>query len=564
MMFDLLRRFPLPVLIALLLLAATGCFSSTGQIPEQDERIPSSAKNPRPTTAYPVERTLTAIVDPELKLVQPGTVDDTLRFTDLRNAFLALHDSAHTGHPAERFELLVMPGTYRLTRPMLWVVDDGYTQWIEFSLRPYGAGEVTISGAEIYRQGDPNQPWNDLSRWEPVDDMPDSYITQWPYAWGKADISGFNDNTRDWLTGVKHPELMLRREMVLVNGTLLKQRTLEQKLMPGTFKVKDATDDQPGWLHIQLSEPLQADDSIEIPVTQTLLTLRDFDRIEIEGIDFVHASHFHPGKAVIISGTQSARIENCGFNENNWRGLSIGNTPLPIDRQGPDTLEIINCRANGNGAMGMGFSNVARLRIEDSELAWNNWRGYSAGTDAWAVGGSKLFHCHDVTVSNLHAHHNLATGLWFDTDAERVVIEDCLFETNARDGVFIEACQGPVDIFACIFSQNARDGLRNNSSSELTVRGCRFDRNAVAHFCLGGLSRKFTSFEDGRQLHVTGQNNLFRNNQFLGEPIWYAEEWISAKKLNNWERETRFEGNACWPYDPDHPFCQRPLPEELR
>ncbi len=564
-MVDVLKRFPIPVLIALLMLTATGCFSSTGQLPEQDDgRIPSSEKNPRPTAEYQVNRTLTAIVDPGLTTIQPDAVDDTLRFADVRNAFRALHDSAHTGHSAERFELLVTPGVYRLTRPMLWVVDDGYTQWIEFSLRPYGDGQVTISGAEIYRQGDPEQPWNDLTRWEPVNDMPNSYVTEWPYAWGTTDISDSPGRTRDWLTGVEHPELMLRREMVLVNGTLLKQRTLEQEPVPGTFKVKDAIGDQPGWLQIQLSEPMQADDLIEIPVTETLLTLRNFDRIELEGIDFVHASHFYPGKAVIISSTQSARIENCSFNENNWRGLSIANTPLPTDRQRPDTLEIINCRANGNGGVGMGISNVARLRIDDSELAWNNWRGYSAGTDGWAVCGSKLFHCHDVTVSNLYAHHNLATGLWFDTDAERVVIEDCRFKLNARNGLFIEASQGPVDIFASTFSQNARDGLRNTSSNEVTVRGCRFERNAVAHFCLGGLSRKFTNFENGRKMHVTGEDNLFRNNQFLGERLWYAEEWIPAKGLNNWVQETRFEGNACWPFDPGNPFCQRPLPEELR
>jgi Right handed beta helix region len=561
------RHIQRTVIIALLFvlsLTMSSCFTQVGQYPRGVRRSPNRPpETETPSAEYNPSTTLTAIVESR-NPADPAFPEITLRFTDVRTAFLALRDSALAGHEAERYELLIEPGTYRIRRSMTWIEDKESSVWREFAMHPTIDGEVIISGAEINREGDADRQWNDLNEWETVDASLYRYATEWPYSFGMVDINKFSDNYQRWINDCDRPEILKRREMVLVNGSILQQRLENEKLLPGTFKVFESEANEPGRLAIQLTEPLKAGDQIQIPITQNLLILRNLDRIEITNIDFVHANPHHGTKAVIISGAPSIQLTYCSFNEHNWKGLGIGNTPLPTDYSRPDTLEIINCQANRNGGMGMGLSFLTRLRVENCELAENSWRSWAAGTDAWAVGGCKLFHVHDVTVTGMNAHDNLSTGLWFDTDGERIVVENSLFVDNARDGLFIEACQGPVDVVNNRLLNNGRDGLRSNSSSFLTVQNCRFELNKAAHFCLAGTSRKFTSFSSDVAMHVQAKNNLFRDNQFLGEPIWYVEEWLVPKGKRYYENETRFVNNSSWPYDRNNSFSQKPLPEDQR
>jgi len=544
------------------MLLVTSCFSHTGQRPQDDQgRLSRTQKKEARIREYIALNTLTAIVEqgaPD----QPIRPEIKLRFNDLRTAFLALRDSAMAGHQAVRYRLLIAPGTYRLRKSMVWIEDEDSDLQREFVMRPAADGDVVISGAELNREGNTDQPWNDQGEWSTLDAELHRYKTDWPYSYGTVDLSKFTDRYQQWINNSDKPELLQRREMVVINGTILDQRLQHERLLPGTFKVIESENGNPGQLAIQLTQPLTANDEIEIPIIENQLILRRLDRVIISDIDFVRANPHHGNKAVIISGTQSIQLTDCSFNEHNWKGLGIGSSPLPTNRTQQDTIEIINCRANRNGGLGIGLTNLARVRIDNCELAENSWRAWAAGAKQWATGGSKIFHVHDVTVTNMHAHDNLTTGLWFDTGAKRVTIEQSTFENNGRDGLFIEASQGPVEIVGCRFLNNGRDGLRSNSSEHLTVRNNRFEYNQVGHFCLAGRNRQFVDFESGQDLHITAKNNQFSNNQFLGEPIWYVEPWLMPNGPTRYVEDTRFINNASWPYDPDNPFSQKPLPED--
>lgn len=555
------------VIVTLILVFAASVNVSVSQAGSNAPAPPKTQSTAEPTAPLTArnaaERTLTAIVthDTSASWTHP---DIQLRFKDLRTAFNTLRDSAKSGYPAERYTLLVEPGTYRLRKPLVWIEEKDSVSGHEFIMQPSREGDVFISGAELNREGKSTDRWGDMTNWSVVDSSLHRYSTEWPYAFGLVDKSHFASRYQRWMTNTDEPEHLQRRDVVIINGTLLQPHLEHEELVPGSFKVVEGQDGKPGRLTIQLADPLDDHDIIEIPVTENLLILRRLNRVSITGISFIHANPFIGNNAVIISGTSSVQLTDCRFNDHSWKGLSISRVPLPLDRTRADSIEIVSCQANGNGGMGMGLSFIARVRMQDCELAYNTWRGRAAGTEGWAVGGTKLFHVHDVTISNLHAHDNQSSGLWLDTDCARIRVENCLLENNSRDGLFIEACQGPIEVVNNRILNNGRDGLRNNSSNNLTIENNRFEFNMAGHVCFAAKNRTFSDFEGGQELTVKALNNLFHDNQFLGEPIWYAERWLIPDGSGRYVRNTRFVNNAAWPYDADNPFCQKPLPEEMR
>lgn len=488
--------------------------------------------------------------------MRPGPKAHEMR--DLRAAFAALRDSARGSTQPARFELLLNAGLYRLREPLVWVPPED-TRPVTVVVRARDRGRVVICGAETGRRGDPAQPWSDWRAWTAIDSARRIYATEWPYAWGLAPIEDYSRNYRDWMRGVDRPEFLRRREMVLVNGTHLRQALARDELTPGSFCVEPGGEAGPGRLFVRLSSPPGPADSVEIPVARALLILRRFDRVELEGIVFRHANPFHPGSAVEISGTESVRIERCDFLENNWRGLSLGHCPpLPVDRSRPDSLEVIDCRANGNGAVGMGFGRVARLRLENCETSFNNWRGDAAGTRRWAVTAVKLIHAHDVTVTGHVSRDNLAPGFWVDTDGARVRIEGAVLTGNATRGLFVEASQGPVDVVACTIRDNGGAGVQLNGSDNVTVRDCRIEDNGGGQVLLAGIRRSFRDFErpGGGTVRSSCANTVFAGNMLIGKPLFATSRWVSARERDRWLERTVFRGNRCDPPDPSSPFCR--------
>lgn len=524
----------------------------------------------------------------------------------LRVAFHALRDSAAASLSPAVFVLHLSPGLYRLDRPLHWDGDrhGGREHHLLVQADP-GGGPVVISGAwavldpggqpRLLREGVPrgSTPVPPPFRFLPADSTGRLVRTDRFFDWGVLDISDYKARYRQWMENVERPELLRRREMVIVDGSLLQQRLLQHELLPGCFRIEGghrtsagpdhprprqfwfanvpghpSTDGLPDsthvtdarlWLH--LDRPLAEIDSIEIPVSPGLLILRNLDRVELRGIRFQHANPFHAGSTVTLAAIPSARVEGCEFVEGNWRGLQVGAVPLPVDRARPDSLEIIACRAVGNGAYGMSASRVARLRLEGCTTSWNNRRGFAAGTEAWAVGGMKLFKVSDVTVAGHTASFNQATGLWFDTACERIVIEGGLFEGNSRDGLFLEANPGPIVVSACSFINNGRDGLRLNSSDRVRVQHGRFVHNGFTGVRLADLGRETVPWKQEADPEVEsrvhrGTAAVFAGNTFLGPNSFAKTRHVNPFERWVWIWRTEFRDNTCIPPDRGSPFNQ--------
>jgi parallel beta-helix repeat protein len=91
-----------------------------------------------------------------------------------------------------------------------------------------------------------------------------------------------------------------------------------------------------------------------------------------------------------------------------------------------------------NGQLGLGSGGDPRvgLLVENNEVSYNNYAGYSAG---WQAGGGKWAKSSSVTLRGNHFHDNAGPGIWFDWDNRNIVVDGNRVEDNAREGILIEA-----------------------------------------------------------------------------------------------------------------------------
>jgi hypothetical protein len=107
-----------------------------------------------------------------------------------------------------------------------------------------------------------------------------------------------------------------------------------------------------------------------------------------------------------------------------------------------------------NGQLGIGGTGQD-IRIEGTEIAFNNYAGYDAG---WEAGGTKFAKTTGLVVLNSCVHHNNGPGLW--TDIDNI---DVLYDGNK---VFL----------------NAREGIKHEISFDAIIRNNTVARNGTSRF----------------------------------------------------------------------------------
>lgn len=84
-----------------------------------------------------------------------------------------------------------------------------------------------------------------------------------------------------------------------------------------------------------------------------------------------------------------------------------------------------------NGQLGIGGEGDD-IVIEGTEIAHNNYAGFSAG---WEAGGTKFVRSKGLIVRGACVHHNKGPGLWTDIDNVDIVFEDNKVFENDGDGI---------------------------------------------------------------------------------------------------------------------------------
>jgi hypothetical protein len=270
-------------------------------------------------------------------------------------------------------KVIINPGTYResvVIRPNF----SGQTS-MPMTLQAATNGTVFVSGAVQY------------TGWAPYAHNPNIYFTVWPNKWG---LCAPDDGPHPF-----EPDIVERREMIVVNGTPLTQvLTLSQMVYPGTFWVDETAGLvyvwPPSGTNMTTADVEVATNpnplSIQSPNSQTL------NGIVIRGLTFEYGNPCRQDGAVNAAGqTTNVIFDSDTFQWNNGHGLMLS---------GPVTnVTVVNSVANHNGAAGFDTFRAKNVLWQNVLASYNNWRGAQGAYYTWNTAGMHIMMDHTDTIS---------------------------------------------------------------------------------------------------------------------------------------------------------------------
>ncbi|MGH9917062.1 MAG: right-handed parallel beta-helix repeat-containing protein, partial [Pyrinomonadaceae bacterium] len=315
-------------------------------------------------------------------------------------------------------------------------------------------GKVIVSGSDV---------WGDW-KLQQVNDAK-VYAHEWPYTWGMASVP--QSIPSNYQTSFKEKPLIKRREMIFVNGVLMKQLSSLDSLTTGSFFVDEEKK------MVFLSPPAGVDlmnAKVEVAVRPSVLFADFAKNVSFRGLIFEHANtslnpdYYNPGNGYQntnrINNSSQILFEDVQFVWNNTNGVAlISSSHITLRR----TV------ANHNGLGGMTGFKLKNILFEDTETSENNWRGDMSDYRDWGVAGLKFLAVHTGVFRRHVARNNLTRGFWLDFDNSDIVIDSCNFTANKADGIFLEANSGPIKMIETKISGNEGPGLLTSAAHNLTL-----------------------------------------------------------------------------------------------
>ena len=349
-------------------------------------------------------------------------------------------------------------------------------------------GSVIISGSDV---------WTD---WRADSAAPGRFVHSWPYAWGTCSVPAGWPSLK---------EIVLRREMVFVNGKLLVQVLSPDQLREGTFYIDDATKLVHIWPE-RVSDIAKA--VVEVGVRPQLFESYQVPHLTVRGIVFQHANSCistPQRSAVAIVGATDQLLEDSTIQWNNWTGLTLFNVTKSSARR---------VTVNNNGELGIDGFRIKDLTMEDVEASSNNWRGAWGQFLTWETGGAKFLFVHGGTFRNYKAVSNQGRGIWFDTDNADITLDQAYLAHNMVNGILLEANMGPFTITNSRICGNNQGGVVTNQSQSVALTGNVIFDNKVAQIAVYGGSgqRSGTNWETGEKFVSVAQKWSFFRNTIAG------------------------------------------------
>lgn len=396
-------------------------------------------------------------------------------------------------------KVLIAPGTYR-EQISLPVTRSSPAAPIVFEAT--SIGKAVISGADVVRDWGPEK-------------QPNTYSTIWPYRWGLAAYPN------GWAGNVTLDAIVRRREMVFVNDVPYTQVLSLASLAESSFYIAEDS----ATLYVRTPPSLDFKSAtVEVSTRPVLFHAQGKTNLVLRGLTFVRANPPVPGSAVEVVDSNGVLVEDCQVLWSNWDGLDITTST---------NVTVRRTTADHNGASGMGGFQLKNSLFEDDQTSSNNWRGAQGGFYGWAVAGSKFGALHDAVFRNYRSEYNQTRGFWFDYDHSRVLVENVNWSSNLRDGLFIEANQGPILIRNSTFAKNRNGaGISGASSSDVTLAQNVLSGNEAAQIQItGDFDRQVTNWE-------TNATYTLR-----------AERWtLTCNAIANTDKSQLFVDAPSWPH----------------
>lgn len=415
--------------------------------------------------------------------------------------------------------ITLFAGTYR--EAVEWARSGSTTDMpIVFQASPLGS--AIISGSDVFTN------WGA----EPQTDL---YSHSWNEDWG---IPGS--------LGEPSGEVTRRREMVFIDGELLTQVTSFDALTGNSFNALTDSfyvDETADKLYIQTtSNPNES--TVEVAVRKGIFVIRGLKNVTVRGIVFQHDTTPADLSAVLFSGVENVLVEDCDFLWNTWGGLRFENS---------DDVTIRRIKANHNGGKGTEAVRTRNLLFEDSDISYNNWRGFAGDFTGWSVAGSKHVRMHGAVYRNLIAINNKARGFWLDFDSQDIVFDGLIALGNMEGGLGVEANQGPITIRnSIICNTTVFGGILASNSENITLENSVLGHNQKGQIRPRGTSgRTVDNWETGEEVVLFSQNWTANNNIIFGESknelLWYYADSGGDLFLSTYQGDN----NIYWNTSPD-------------
>lgn len=413
----------------------------------------------------------------------------------------------------------INPGTYRESLNINYSTPN---TTLPITLQAATAGTVIISGSTLY------------TGWVKYRSNPNIYTTSWPNAWG----------TCSQLTICPYQqEIMMRQEMVIVNGNPLTEVLTLGQMVQGTFYV----DESGGVIYIWPENGTEISTAtVEVPSQPTVLSVQGANDLVFRGLTFQYANscRSHAGVQVQNNST-NILFDNDDFEWNNAQGLQIS---------GSTYFTVQNSFARHNGESGFQDHESLYGWWQSNTTSYNNWRGAQAAFYGCNTAGYHASLAHDGTVNNMTASFNETWGIHWDTDNANITASEVNGSSNYLAGGFAEKDEGPITISQSYFcNQNnsaSQGGFMLRNSEQVSISDSVLMNNIPAQIEVVGQAGgiEVTNWQTGVTLNLVTEN--FSNTRNVLQGSTSTEDLFSDSYLGgaDWTSfvNTLVSSNNTW------------------
>jgi len=341
----------------------------------------------------------------------------------------------------EGTRLVIGPGVYKESGLMLGKSGSRFKPIV---IEGAGVGKTVFCGSETWEGG-----------WTKVGE--NRFTHAWPFNW-PADGAPAD-----------RPEILRRREVLVINNEVMRPVATLDKLLDKTFNGDVAAeksfmiDQAKSLIYLQYpGDPNRA--KVEVPVSGEFLRFYG-DFLVVRGLSFINGNHPYYHAAMSINGNHLL-VEDIDVERVGGDALAFGYKDLVIRR----------CRGidAGNNGLNTGFRSSNYL-VEDCEVVRGGWRATWSyyWTPDPSAGGKNMF-CSNLTFRRYNITDSHTRGQWWDAGNWTMTLENGY---NARNptGMWNESNPQGCEIRDSEFVDN-RDEQFNISHSEATI----FENNIVA------------------------------------------------------------------------------------
>jgi len=417
-------------------------------------------------------------------------------------------------------KVLINPGVYR---EAVTIYSNSNQTSAPMTFQATQTGQAIIAGSDV------------LTNWYHTTNNLSVFTHSWTYDFGSCAVPS------GWPTGFAG--VVLRTEMIFVNGVPLTQVMSFSALRAGTFYVNEGANE----INIWPSSSTDMNSAVvEAAVRPQTLNMSGRTNVVFRGLVFRHAATCINRYGANVNSSSNILFDQIQAIWNNWGGIGISSSKQ---------ITVQNSVASHNGGIGFAANTDLNTLFNANESDYNNWRGAMGALYDWGMGGTKLMYMHGATVTNHYSYRNQAQGLWFDTDGKNVTIDHATLAENVLAGLQLEVDEGPISLTNSRLCSSGL-GLNIINSQNITASNNVFYSNGGTNIVkvqgqiylagkLGGRSAK--DWETGQTYNIISNNLTLSGNTvqdarsgqyvfgtYLSGSDWSRFEDSLSSDNNNW------------------------------